>query len=114
MTTKKDLEKLFSDTLTKSEIEHVYAANGFDKYIVYNDFGKLFVVGFNSQTGKYGFGRQPLMLQEYKKAGFSTGILPDYKVLYVNVACVYSKREELKAKAKPIFDFIDFFCGKKR
>jgi len=113
MSTKQKVEKLFSDTITKSEIKHVYA-NGFDTYIVYNDFGKLFVVGFNSQTGQHGFGRQPLMLQEYEKAGFSTAILPDYKVLYVNVACVYSKRKELAAQNKPIFDFIDFFCGRKR
>ena len=113
MTTKKEVEKLFLDTLTKSEIKRVYV-NGFDKYIIYNDFGTLFVVGFNSKTGEHGFGRTPLMLQEYEKAGLSTNIFPDYGVLYVHVACVHAKYKELSEKLKPIFDFVDMFCGKKR
>ena len=113
MTTKKEVEKLFFDILEKSEIKRVYV-NGFDKYIIYNDFGKLFVVGFNRETGQHGFGRTPLMLQEYEKAGLPTCIFPDYKALYVHVACVHAKYKELSAKLKPIFDFVDMFCGKER
>lgn len=113
MTITKEVEKLFLDTLEKSEIKRVYA-NGFEKYIIYNKFGTLFVVGFNSQTGKHGFGRTPLMLQEYKKVGLSTSIFPDYRVLYVHVACVHAKYKELSEKLKPIFDFVDMFCGKEK
>ena len=113
MTTKKEVDELFLGILAKSNIKRVSDA-GFDKYIIYNDCGTLFVVGFNSKTCKHGFGRTPLMLQEYQKAGLSDTVLPDYKTLYVHIACIHSKYRDLEAKIKPIFDFIDMFCGKSK
>ncbi len=109
MTEKTNINKLFTDTLTKSDIKHV-VVDGFDKYIIYNDEGTLFVVGFNKEINKYGFGRTPLMLAEYKHANIPTDILPNYQLLYAHIGRIYQVYKE----AKPLFDLIDRFSGKKR
>lgn len=109
MTDKTNIDKLFMDILTKSDIKRVFV-EGFDKYIIYNDKGTLFVVGFNQKTNKYGFGRTPLMLAEYKHANISIDILPEYPLLYARIGRIYQVYKE----AKPLFDLVDNFSGKKR
>ena len=109
MTTEKDVDKLFVDILTESHIQRT-SKNGFDKYIIYNDKGTLFVIGFNKKINKYGFGRTPLMLAEYRRIHLPENILPDYRVLYTRVGYAYQVYKE----AKPLFDLVDRLSGKKR
>ena len=71
-------------------------------------------MGFNPITKQYGFGRTPLMLQEYKRARLSTNIMPDYAPLYKYIERTYKVREKLRAETKSIFDVIDIFTGKRR
>ena len=113
MTVLTDVNKLFLDVLGKSDIKRVMV-NGFEKYIVYNESGTLFVVGYNQTTKQHGFGRTQLMLEQYKRAKLSTKILPDYKVLYFHLNKIYPTYKSVMNEFRPIFDMIDTFCGKTR
>ena len=113
MTTRTKVDNLFIEVLKKSDIRHVFV-NGFDKYIVYDKRGTLFVIGRNPKTNQHGFGRTPLMMKEYQRVQLPTDILPDYPVLYSQIEHIYEIYRTVTSEFQSIFDMIDTFCGKKR
>lgn len=106
MTQQDQVNNLFKEITLQSDIKYVFD-DGFCKYIVYDSRGTLFVIGFNKETKKYGFGRTPLMLREYAKADLPTNIMPDYASLYTIVARGYRIYQTLQREFRPISDFLD-------
>ena len=113
MTTQSDVDKLFLETLEKSDIKHV-SVDGFDKYIVYNGMGTLFVIGFNPTTNKHGFGRTQVMLQNYKNRGIPINMVPDYKSLYNQIVRIYKIYRTVMDGFQPVFSMMDDFTNKMR
>lgn len=107
------VNNLFIKILCQSEIDYTYA-NGFYKYIVYNDKGSLFSIGFNKNIKKYGFGRTELMLKEYKKNGLSTEIKPDFPYLYNETLKRYDIYKTMGKEFQSVFDLLNRFTGRKR
>ena len=78
---KNRVNNLFYRILNQSQVKYAFV-NGFDKYIVCDNRGTLFVVGYNPETKKYGLGRTKLMLQEYAKEGLPVDVMPDFPLVY--------------------------------
>ena len=111
MTQKEQVNDLFLKILRQSKISHTFA-NGFDKYIVYNENGSLFSVGFNKTIKKYGIGRTDFMLKEYNKANLPTEIMPDAPYLYNEVIKRYDTYNSMAQEFQSIFDLLNRFTGK--
>ena len=105
------INDFFQNIIFKSKITHT-VSNGFDKYIVYNDNGSLFSIGFNKTIKKYGFGRTELMLKEYKKHNLSPEKMPDFPVVYNDVIRIYETHQTMSSEFKSIFDLLNRFTGK--
>lgn len=99
---------LFKDTLEKSEIKHFFIC-GFDKYIVCNDKGTLFVVRINKSAEKYFLGRTKLMKEKYAKAKLSFDVMPDCEFLCNMTVRGYRMQKRLDRKLKKIFNVLDSF-----
>lgn len=109
------VNNLFKNTLTESEINR-FSVCGFDKYIVCNDVGTLFVVWINKTDKKYFFSRTKLMMEKYARAKLPFNILPDCEFLCNMTVREYRIQQRLASELKPIFDvldsFYDCFCEK--
>ena len=110
MTQKEQVYDLFQNIIFKSMISHTNT-NGFDKYIVYNDNGSLFSIGFNKKIKKYGFGRTELMLQEYQKHNVPIEIMPDFPCIYNEVMKRFDTHQSMYGEFKSIFDLLNRFSG---
>ena len=102
---------LFQEITGKSKIRH-FVSNGFDKYVIYNDSGSFFSVGFNKTIKKYGLGRTELMLQEYKKRNLLIETMPDIPVVYNFVVQRYDIYKSMSREFNFLFDLINRFTGK--
>ena len=99
---------LFEKALTESEIKHFFIC-GFDKYIVYNEKGTLFVVRMNKKDEKYFLGRTKLMKEKYVRAKLSFDIMPDCEFLCNMTVRGYRMQERLDRELKKIFNVLDSF-----
>ena len=117
MTQNDKVNDLFKNTLTESEIKHFFI-RGFDKYIVCDEVGTLFVLWVNKDTQKYILGRTKLMLKKYSMAKIPSDVMPNPEYLYSMILRNYKIQERLDRELKPVFDvlgsFYDVFCEKTR
>ena len=108
MTPKDKVNKLFENALMESDINH-FSVCGFDKYIVSDIYGTLFVIWFDRANKKYALLRTSLMKKKYADAKLPFDILPDYGLLYCQTVRWYRTQERLTHELKPVFDMLDSF-----
>ena len=108
MTPKDKVNKLFKNALMESDIKH-FSVCGFDKYIVSNIQGTLFVIWFDRVNKRYALMRTSLMKKKYQDAKLPFDIKPDYELLYYQTVRGYRNQEKLEREIKPIFDVLDSF-----
>lgn len=108
MTPEDKVDNLFKNALMESDIKH-FSVCGFDKYIVSNIQGTLFVIWFDRANKRYALMRTTLMRKKYTKAQLSFDILPNYGLLYYQTVRGYRIQEKIEREIKPIFDMLDSF-----
>ena len=108
MTPKDKVNKLFENALIESDIKH-FSVCGFDKYIVSDIYGTLFVIWFDRANKKYALLRTSLMKKKYADAKLPFDILPDYGLLYCQTVCGYKVQKQFEHKFKMISDVLDAF-----
>ena len=108
MTPKDKVDNLFKNTLMESDIKH-FSVCGFDKYIVSDMIGTLFVIWFDKANERYALMRTTLMKKKYAKAKISFDIKPDYELLYCHTVRGYRMQEKFDRNFKSIFDVLDSF-----
>lgn len=115
MTQADKVNELFKKTLIESEIQHFFIC-GFDKYIVCDDMGTLFVVRMNRKTEKYFLIRTKLMMEKYARAKLPFDLMPDCTFLCGITVRRYKLQKRMERDLKPIFSllgsFYSAFCKK--
>lgn len=108
MTPEDKVDNLFKNALMESDIKH-FSVCGFDKYIVSNIQGTLFVIWFDRANKRYALMRTSLMKNKYQDAKLSFCVKPNYELLYCQTVRGYRIQERLEREIKPIFDMLDSF-----
>ena len=108
MTQNDKVNDLFENALAESEIKH-FSICGFDKYIVYNERGTLFVFWFNKDTKKCFLGRTKLMMKKYARAKLPSDVMPDYGFVYNMTVRWYNAQKRLSRDFDRILNILDSF-----
>lgn len=108
MTLNYKVDKLFEKTLLESDIKH-FSVCGFDKYIVSDMCGTLFVIWFDKANERYALLRTSLMKKKYQDAKLPFDVLPNYGLLYCQTVRGYRVQKQFERRFKLISNVLDAF-----